>query len=393
MLQINEATRLYIREHTGEDVRRLALQPRRHDVDMPFALDQIAGREVARHKLPAWAAIEGIVYPPHLALEQCSGEAAARYKASLLSGGTLVDLTGGLGVDFSFMSRGFQRAIYVERQEALCEIVDHNFRLMEFDNIEVVNGDGVQYLNDMFPVDVIYLDPARRDAAGRRTYSIADCTPDVQALADTLLAKAPTVLVKLSPMLDVSHVLATLPCVTDVHIVSTGGECKELLVLMRRGALSPKTVHCVNDGIDFAYELGGTIPAVELWDGESRGVMYLYEPNPSMMKAGCFNQVAEYYGMQVVSHDSHLLVSDKYADNFSGRCFIIDAVTTMNKGELKHILVGISHANVAVRNFPMRAADLAKRLGLKDGGDTYIFGTTTASGKRILLICRKTESC
>ena len=389
MFQINEATRLYIREHTGEDVRRLALQPRRHDVDMPFALDQIAGREVARHKLPSWAAIDGIVYPPHLALEQCSGEAAARYKASLVGGGKLVDLTGGLGVDFSFMSRGFQRAIYVECQRSLCEIAVHNFRLLGFDNVEVVKADGVQLLEDLNPVDVIYLDPARRDSAGQRTYSIADCTPDVLAMADSLLAKASTVMVKLSPMLDVSHVLATLPCVTDVHIVSTGGECKELLVLMRRDAEVPVMIHCVNDGKDFAYQWGGAAPAAELWDGVWHDGMFLYEPNPSVMKAGCFSIVAAHYGMQQVSSDSHLLISDKYTDDFNGRRFVVDAVTSMNKTELKRALAGVCQANVAVRNFPMRAADLAKRLGLKDGGDTYIFGTTTASGSHILFLCHK----
>lgn len=390
MLQVNEATTRFVREHAGQDVRRLALLAARFPgVDMPFALDQIAGRKTARRKLPSWASVDGVVFPPHLSLEQCSSELTARYKASLLAGKTLVDLTGGMGVDCFFMAQSFSNAVYVERQQHLCSIAEHNFHLLHCDNIRVVNDDSTQYLLEMPSADVIYLDPARRDNDGRRTYGIADCTPDVTALADVLLSKAPVVMVKLSPMLDVSQALSTLPAVSDVHIVSTGGECKELLVIMRRNHTGTTAIHCVNDDSVFTFNHESTQPSVGLWDGQWHEGLLLLEPNPSVMKAGCFNHVAAHYNLQVVSHDSHLFISDKVADGFSGRTFIIDSVTSMNKAELRHTLATLQRANVAVRNFPLRAADLARRLRLKDGGDTYIFGTTTSTGKHLLLLCHK----
>lgn len=387
---INEATWRFVSEHAGGDIRQLALQASRYpDVDMPFALNQIAGREMARRKIPHWAATEGLIYPPHLPMEQCSGEETARYKASLVNGDTLVDLTGGLGVDFSLMARKFSRAIYVEQQADLCQIASHNIALLGIDNFSVVNSDAENFLHTIASADVIYLDPARRDVDGRRTYGMAECTPDVAQLAPELLRKAPMVMVKLSPMLDVSQVISSLPMVSDIHIVSTGGECKELLVIMRRDFNHAPTIHCVCDGHDYAYQWKSDAPPADVWDGTWHTGICLFEPNPSVMKAGCFAHVANRYGLQVVSQDSHLFVSDKSIHDFTGRVFSIDAVTTMNKNELRHALAGMDRANVAVRNFPLRATELAKRLRLKDGGDAYVFGTTTASGRHVILICSK----
>ena len=385
---MNEATRRFVAEHADGDVRQLALQSRRWpEVNMPLALDQIAGRQTARRKLPRWAAMEGILYPPHLAMEQCSSEATADYKAALLTHGErLVDLTGGFGVDCAAMSSRFNRVTYVERQATLCRIARHNFGLLGLHHIEVVNGDGVEWLHIMPDADVIYLDPARRDSAGRRTYGIADCTPDVSALASHLLAKAPMVLVKLSPMLDVRRTLTELPSVSALHIVSSCGDCKELLAVMRRAHTGTTTIHCACDGNVFSYDWGSSPPAVQQWDGCWHEGLHLFEPNPSMMKAGCFNHVAARYGMRVVSRDSHLLTGDT-ATRFPGRRFAVDAVVTMNKGEVRRLLADVTQANVAVRNFPLRAADLARRLHVKDGGGTYIFGTTTAAGKHVLLRC------
>lgn len=393
---INEVTRNFVAAHANDDVRRLALsttpQP---GVDLRVALDQISGRQCARTKLPTWAATEGIIYPPHLSLEQCSSEAAARYKASLVSGNTLVDLTGGMGVDCFFLSQTFNTTTYVERQASLCSIALHNFHLLNNDKIEVVNADAVEHLNHMAPVDTIYIDPARRDTDGRRTYGIAQCTPDVAALATLLLTKARRVLVKLSPMLDVSEVMNTLPQVAQVHIVSIGGECKELLVIMSRESThSEPSVHCVNDDDIFTYNLDDDVARAPLWDEtiSTQSPVFLYEPNASIMKAGCFDRLAIRLGMKLMSRDSHLLVADKPCDKFPGRGFIVKRTSSLNKRDIKQALAGITAANVAVRNFPMRAAELAKRLRLADGGQTYIFGTTTAQGKHIILVCEKITS-
>ena len=243
----SEATIAFIRQNADADVRQLALRGTKDpEVDLPFALDQIAGRQTARHKLPSWAAIDGIVYPPHLSMEQCSSEQTARYKARLIgSGGTMVDLTGGFGVDFSFLARGFQRAVYVERQEQLCAIARENFRLLGLSQAEVVCADSTDYLQTMSPVDFIYADPARRDNHGARTYGISDCTPDVLALRDLLLSKARRVLLKLSPMLDWRKAVSDLgeQYVREVHIVSVGNECKELLLLLGSGSAPKPPMH------------------------------------------------------------------------------------------------------------------------------------------------------
>lgn len=389
---INQATRQFISEHADDDVHTLALaRIKNSEIDMQMALNQIAGRQYAKGKLPSWAASHDIIYPPHLAMEQCSSEFTARYKASLVSGNEMVDLTGGMGVDCHFISQNFNSAVYIEQNTQLCNIAKHNFNLLNNDKITVVNGDGVEFLQSMKHTSLIFIDPARRDTAGRRTYGIEHCTPDVTRLASLMLEKADKVMIKLSPMLDVSHTINALPSVTQVHIVSTANECKELLVILdsSTGTDGDISIHCVNDDSTFTFYRNQASTPAQAWDETFNTPLYLYEPNASVMKAGCFNLLAKHFGMHVVSHDSHLLISDKYTDKFPGRAFAIDKISSLNKSEIRHALKGIANANVAVRNFPLRANELAKRLHIKDGGDNYLFGTTTASGKRIILMCHK----
>ena len=384
----SEATAAFIREHADADVRQLALQGAKYpEVDLPFALDQIAGRQTARQKLPSWAATEGIVYPPHLSMEQCSSEQTARYKARLVgSGASLVDLTGGFGVDFSFLARGFSRAVYVERQARLCDIARENFLLLGLRQAEVVCGDSTDYLQTMAPADVIYIDPARRDSHGGRTYGISDCTPDVSALRDLLLAKGGRVLIKLSPMLDWRKAVADLGelYVREVHIVSVGNECKELLLLCTGG--NGLRLFCVND--DNVFEVGdGAHEAYGAY--EAYGAHYLYEPNASIMKAGCFAEVAQRFGVTQIAQNSHLFTSAEPVEGFPGRSFQIEAVTSMNKRELRQHLQGLTQANITVRNFPLSVPELRRRLKLGEGGSTYIFATTFANGDRRLVVCHK----
>ena len=386
-----EATMAYIARHAEADVNQLALRREGTErVDMAFALRQISGRQVARRKLPLWAACDDIVYPSHLAMEQCSSQFTAQYKAKLVLGDSLLDLTGGLGVDFSFMSHGVAHATYVEQNETLCHAARHNFKALGMTNVEVCHSQAEQYLaqhHDTY--GTIYLDPARRDSAGNRTYAIADCTPDGSALAPLLLERSQRVVVKLSPMLDVTAVVRQLPAVTQVHIVSVDNECKELIAVMEHGGVDAVTVVCMDDDQRMSYRLGDTCPQPEEWNGEMAEPMFLYEPNASLMKAGCFAEVAHRYDLRVVSHDSHLMVSDRRIENFPGRHFEIEQVTSLNKQALRSVLQGIERANVAVRNFPMKAPELARRLHLRDGGNHYIFGTRLANGKTALIICHK----
>lgn len=395
---MNDHTIRFVKEHREEDVRTLALQARRDgDIDLPWALDQIQGWQTARRKLPSWAAIEGIIYPPHLSMEQCSSEATARYKCQIVdslpagSHETLIDLTGGFGVDFSYLATRAKRAVYVERQEHLCEVARHNFGLLGLEHTDVINAQAEDTLRDLHTdraTTIIYLDPARRDSNSARTYAIADCVPNVLELQDVLLERANHILIKLSPMLDWHKAVSDLGGhVAEVHIVSAGNECKELLMLLSTGHNGDPTIHCIND--DQSLTFSPSRDAQPLLIADDDHAACLYEPNASVMKAGCFEVLTGRYPVKALAADSHLFVSDDVIRDFPGRGFAIDAVTTMNKKELARALAGVTRANVATRNFPMTAQQLRQRLGLKDGGECYIFGTTTVAGQRLLYICHK----
>ena len=393
---MNQATRIFIREHAEEDVRQLALRGTKNpEVDLPFALEQIAGRQKARTKLPGWAAIDGIVYPPHLSMEQCSSEQTAKYKTSLVGKGALVvDLTAGFGVDLAFISKGFKRAVSVERQPQLCAISSENFRLLGLQHIEVVCGDGIDYLHQLDHADLLFLDPARRDEHGGRTYGIGDCTPNVLEILDELLEKADRVLLKLSPMLDWRKAVADLKCVSEVHIVSVDNECKELLLLLFNGqaqtSMDNVRVVCVNLLSNGDKEV--FVSSQNENPRESvlvRCPKYLFKPNASVMKAGCFDEVVGRFPVIQLDNNSHLFVAETDIEAFPGRRFVIERTTSMNKRELKDALAGIDRANITVRNFPLPVSELRKRLKLKDGGEVFIFATTVANEGHKLFICRK----
>ena len=394
----------FIREYRERDIRQLALQANRFpDVDMPYALDQIQGWQIARRKLPKWAACDGVIFPPHLSMEQCSSEPTAQYKLNLATewaervghASSMTDLTGGFGVDFSFTSCAFAAATYVERNEQLCHIVEHNLPLLGLDNATVVCADAVEYLSTVEPQTMLFLDPARRDEHGAKTVMLADCTPDVVQLLPKLLEKSRFTMLKLSPMLDWHKAVDDLQgTVREVHIVSVGGECKELLLVLSTVVESELKVYCadLSTASDtsslFVYTPGSSAPVANS-KLKTQNSKFVHEPNASIMKAGCFDELAAAYGVSPVSRNSHLFLSDEPVEGFPGRSFVVERVTTMNKGELRKALVGIEKANIATRNFPLTVAELRKRLKIKDGGDVYIFATTTAEGEHLLLISRK----
>lgn len=478
-MEISQQTREFIRSHRTDDVRDLALHAKRTpDLDLPWALDQIAGWQTARTKLPQWADTDGIIYPPHLSMEQCSSEPTARYKAELATRlmasdgapaqsdiaahaqseqsdephdttvstttadtaapdvasaaprrGRLIDLTGGFGVDFSTMARNFAQAVYVERQPDLCAIARHNLDLLGLGDAQVVNADAASFLATADRADIIVIDPARRDEHGGRTFAIADCTPDILGMLDLLTAKAGHVLVKLSPMLDWHK--AVEDCrgtVREVHIVAVANECKELLLVLRgRPDAVPVedvtvTVHCVNitargtewftvvadatgvhsvgtarhsDGAATGVTAGGTVaedssttdadgdPVSHADDGLP--FRYLYEPNAAIMKAGCFAALSSAFRVPQLAPNSHLFISDTSVEGFPGRAFRVATVMTMGKKDLKRGLSGLTHANIATRNFPMSVSQLRGRLKLQDGGDAYLFATTDRDDRRIII--------
>ena len=521
-MTINQATIDFIRQHQDEDVRQLAFLGSKYpEVDMPFALDQIRGRKMAHVKLPRWASIEGIIYPPHISMEQCSSEQTALYKAELAARllglspsssetgqekenesekasnsqfskicefageravdsefakneGTckkeqiltesdvnvneikrgpseedfseeieFVDLTGGFGVDFSYIaSRLGVKSMYVERQAHLCEAAKENFERLGLKNVCVKNGDGIEVLHSFHSkknaasdslgitdeqslsllktnhgLKLIFIDPARRDDAGNKVVSLKDCTPDVTVLQEEMLSKADYVIIKLSPMLDWHRAVSELSHVREVHIVSVNNECKELLLVLSARNMGMNMVSetdlgakhdenlrifCINDSQSFVCdETEMASSAVKIASPDKKvsfdritspaldEMPYLYEPNASLMKAGCFGVLSERYDAKMLSKNSHLFVSEDPVEAFPGRAFRIIAVSSFNKKELKRQLSGITKANIATRNFPLSVAELRKRLKLKDGGETYIFATTLSDESHVLVICER----
>lgn len=493
---MNQATLDFIRQHQDDDVRQLAFLGSKYpEVDMPFALDQIRGRKMARVKLPRWASIDGIIYPPHISMEQCSSEQTALYKAELaarllgLSPSSsengeekekesenasnlhlseicefagkgavdsefakneatckkkqilteskenvneikeephegdfteetgFVDLTGGFGVDFSYIaSRLGVKSMYVERQAHLCETAKENFGRLGLKNAIVKNGDGIEVLHSFaskkeaaaseslgitedqsqsllktnLGLKLIFIDPARRDDAGNKVVSLKDCTPDVTLLQEEMLSKADYVIIKLSPMLDWHRAISELNCVKEVHIISVNNECKELLLVLSARNMGNLRIYCVNDAQSFVCEESDMeSSSVKIAPFTLEEMQYLYEPNASLMKAGCFGVLSERYDARMLSKNSHLFVSREPIAVFPGRSFRIIAVSSFNKKELKRHLSGITKANIAIRNFPLSVAELRKRLKLKDGGETYIFATTLSDESHVLVITEK----
>ena len=430
---MNQATQDFIRQHQDDDVRQLAFLGSKYpEVDMPFALDQIRGRKMARVKLPRWASLEGIIYPPHISMEQCSSESTALYKAELaarllgLPASSFseeiefVDLTGGFGVDFSYIAaRLGVKSMYVERQAHLCEAAKENFERLGLKNAIVKNGDGIEVLHSFLPkkddaasaddslgitydqsrsllktnlgLKLIFIDPARRDDAGNKVVSLKDCTPDVTVLQEEMLSKADYVIIKLSPMLDWHRAISELSHVREAHIISVNNECKELLlVLSARNMGENLRIYCINDVQSFVCdELDMESSSVKIAPSTLEEMQYLYEPNASLMKAGCFGVLSGRYDARMLSKNSHLFVSREPIAAFPGRSFRIIAVSSFNKKELKRHLSGITKANIATRNFPLSVAELRKRLKLKDGGETYIFATTLSDESHVLVITEK----
>ena len=381
-----------------------------------FIARQTEGRKIIANKLPSWAENMSILFPVKISLEQCSSEATAIYKAGLVSGVSLVDLTGGFGVDCSFLSKKFSSVDYVEQNEELCQIAEHNFAALGL-NIRVNNAESVDFLKKMPFVDCIYIDPARRDVKGKKTADLSLCSPNLLEIRDILLEKCNTLLIKLSPMFDISSALEVFPECKQVHVVSVKNECKELLLLVECGFCGETEVVCVNleelgvrnfavseSNVQFTETLpneskiaeGNEEPEItsvasnlKKEKGEiisySFPKSYLYEPNASIMKAGLFKTVANKYNVQKLHPSTHLYTSEELVPNFPGRSFEIKRVTKVQRKEIQDI----EKANLSTRNFPGNVADLRKKLKLKDGGDTYIFACTLNDNSKVLIVCNK----
>ena len=444
-LCIADSVKEFIEKHLKDDVNRLALAKYPEGIDREFVIRQIHARQVLSKKLPSWAENDELVFPKKLSLEQCSSELTAKYKAELLSTKSheitrkefsedscsladekriLIDLTGGMGVDTAFLSDNFDKTYYVEMQEELCEIAKHNFKVMN-KNIEVVNDNAEHFLTICDEVDCIYLDPARRDEYGRKMVSLHDCSPDVVELHDILLKKAKRVLVKVSPMLDIEMVKKELKDITEIHVVAVRNECKEILICQRTTDNGQQTCENSEDCLqmiavdlrenwNFAFTENEELEAQ--WTLADNVGRYLYEPGAACMKAGCFKLLSQRYGLDKLHRNSHLYTSDDLIPDFPGRIFeVVNVVPfdkktkktiwtldfedakTQRRKDAKKVSESLSlcdsatfkKANVAVRNFPLSAEELKKNLGLQDGSDFYIFGSTMKGEKKVVVLTKK----
>lgn len=443
----------FIRKHAQDDVRKLALKrPTNPNVDLKEALVQIEGYQTARKKLPLWAENPQLVYPPRISMEQCSSETTALYKQQVvrrllqsLSGPlSMADMTGGFGIDFSYLAPLFDRAYYIEQQEILCRIAQHNLKVLGLEQAEVLHGDGVERMPEQAPLTLVFIDPARRDQQGKKTVALSDCTPDLSAIQERIRSCSRFCMAKLSPMLDIHQALQELKGVSEVHVVSVDNECKELLLILASGETENTTgittakkrqetdgnlasetdkaeevaankledastssnskqsnvkkpaetrIFCVNlqkgEQQTFEYTAQEEASAEAVYTDQPGA--YLYEPNTSLLKAGAYKCLCARFGVRKLHPNSHLYTSDTLCADFPGRRFRVTGSRTFSKQDLKQIARDIPQANITIRNFPSTVQELRKKLKIKEGGDRYLFATTLKNEQHIILECLKAE--
>lgn len=379
----------FIRDHENDDPVALILKAKQFkNIPLQLAIEQIQSRKKAKLKLPSWFASNQLIFPPPLSIEQSSSEQAAKYKAALFKGDNFVDLTGGMGIDFSFISQSFKNCSYIERQTNLAQLANHNFKCLDIDNTEIFNEDGEAFLkNTKKKFDLIYLDPARRGDHQQKVFRVEDCEPNVIALMPLLREKGKSALIKMSPLLDIKGAILDLGGVTEVHVISIHNEVKELLFIIDSNASDDPLISCIdlnNDLVNFQFrysEEEATISPL------SEVGHYLYEPNVALLKAGAFKRLATHFGLNKLHPNSHLYTTKQVIFNFPGRSFKVIREIKLNKKELRNAIPDMK-ANITVRNYPISVEEIRKKTGLKEGGDIYLFATTDIEGKKLLL-CEK----
>jgi len=394
-VNMNVETQQFISENIDKDIHQLALQSKRFPlVDLPLAIRQINGKQKIRYKVPRFYNNENILYPAQLSLEQSSSETTAIYKSTLCEGNFLVDLTGGFGVDCCFMSSHFQEVVYVERQAELCDLARHNFHVLGENHISIINEQTEKYLSEIREVDWIYIDPARRGTSGKKVILLSDCEPDVSALSSTLLEKASNVMIKLSPMMDISAALSELPYSSEIHIISVENECKEILFILSKiiqNDLKVKTVNFGKQNRNQIFEFEIKQEATENSIFSSGLGKYLYEPNAVVMKSGAFKLVGNRFNLLKLHINTHLYTSNEFEIDFPGRVFEVVQVWENGKNEWKNQAKRLTRANISTRNYPIGVDDIRKKLKIADGGDIYLFACTLANEQKVMIECKKRE--
>ena len=389
LLILKHEIQAFINANVGKSISKLALQKNPFpEVNWITILNQIEAKTKAKDKLPNWFSAENIIYPSKISIEQTSSEKTASYKASVVSGDSLIDLTGGFGVDDYYFSKKIKNVAHCEINLELSAVVKHNFEQLNVPNITCYAGDSLDSLNTLNTKwDWIYIDPSRRNDAKGKVFLLKDCLPNVPENLDFYFNNSDAILIKTAPLLDISAGLSELQHVKTIHIIAVENEVKELLWELHASFFGNTTIKTINltkdktDTFDFILNEDSKFPNFSLPQ------KYLYEPNSAIMKSGGFDEVGSFYNLNKLHKHSHLYTSADLI-SFPGRIFQIQNSFPYNKTEMKSFLEN-TQANITTRNFPDSVESIRKKWKIKDGGNLYCFFTTDENNDKIVLICTK----
>lgn len=378
----------FINANLKTDINKLILKGSPfNSISIQELANQIVAKQKSEAKLPTWFTTNNIYYPPKLSIEQTSSEITASYKSNLISGESIIDITGGFGIDTYYFSKHFQQVVHCEINTELSNIVKHNYKLLDVHNIKTIAQDGLDFLaNTTQKFDCIYIDPSRRNDTKGKVFLLNDCVPNVPKNIDFLFEKTNSILIKNSPILDITSTINELKFVKQIHVIAVNNEVKELLFLLEKNYSEAIQVHTVNilksQHQIFNFKLQETKNI-----NYSLPLTYIYEPNAAILKAGAFNEVAEKLNVSKLHQHSHLYTSHELID-FPGRTFSVEHIIPFDKKEIKKHLSNLK-ANITIRNFPISVAEIRKKTKIKEGGNTYMFFTTNMENKLIIIICSK----
>jgi len=378
----------FIETHKNDSLNEVALLlSKQPNLNKEFILAQINGLQKAKNKINEFYETPNIIYPSKLSLEQCSSEKTGIYKSQLVNGETLVDLTGGFGVDSFYFSKTFEKVTHIEQNTELHETVKYNFGLLEANNINLINSTAEEFIeNNTEKFDVAYIDPSRRNE-NQRVFKLDECTPNIIELASEIFKFSDNILIKTAPLLDIKQTLKDLKCVSNIWVIAVNNDCKEVLYLLEKDFSSEPEINTINltktnQKFSFNYEQENTAKAEY-----STPKSYLYEPNSAILKAGAFNSICDEYKVKKIAQHSHLYTSDNLIEIFPGRSFKVEHILPYNYKDFRKL--GITKANVSCRNFKHNVEQVKQKLKLKDGGDIYLFATTDKNEKPLLIITKK----
>ncbi len=386
---LNKEVQEFISDNLNSDIHAILLGKRRFpNIDNKELVEQIEAKKKAEKKLPFWFLTSNIYYANKLNISQTSSEIAAKYKADLVSGETMTDLTGGFGVDSCYFSKRFKHVIHIEKNEELSHIAQHNFKQLDAKNIDCIIGDGIEYLqSNKENSDWIYVDPSRRDKDNKRVYFLKDCEPDVTVWLELFFSRTEYLLLKTGPLLDITLGLQQLQKVHTIHIISVENEVKEILWELKKNHEEEPLIKTINfnKGEKELFQFYGQ-EEKEVTVDYSHPLHYLYEPNSSIMKSGAFNLTGKRYGLKKLQEHSHLYTSDTLIP-FPGRVFKVNKVVPYTKKSIK--LLGIQKANISTRNFPETVVQIRKKTKLKDGGQNFLFFTKNLHDDLVIILAER----